>query len=119
MDKPKWTPGPWRLDRYSGPGRLYIATPATTIALIDPGWNGGAETEANASVLRAASQMADAMHALLADVFFSGADDCFCEVCEQAAPADSDGTIIGRVRHAEGCAYAAARAALRSARGED
>lgn len=117
--KHAWTPGEWKIQRYPENGMLYIGTPGTTVAAINVAWAGAEETEANAALLNAAPRLVATLDALLSDVFFAGAEDQFCEVCQRGVPVDEDGRSIGRVEHAADCAYHRARSALSAARGEE
>lgn len=78
-----------------------------------------AESEANAHLIAAAPDGYVAADALDDWAVAKGmTTDSYCEFCDQHAPKDTPGNIIGPVEHESDCPLALARAFLAKARGE-
>lgn len=124
------TPGPWRVEDPLGPDILSIVagseSPAEWVDVAQLSTDGSEidprESAANAAMLAAAPELADALEDLL-----SGCTDTFCEFCGKHAPQVSgplnlrdfalanDPVRFGPIPHKEDCPAEAARAALRKA----
>ncbi len=104
------TPGPWIVDCddpmliLASDGLCLIAT-VETDNLGNP-WAGIAD----AKLIAAAPELAEALEALLSEETSS-----YCEYCYKHAPKDSGGNLTGSVAHRADCAAEAARAVLRKA----